>query len=240
MPGVSGTWKTLTENVNQMATNLTTQVRCIADVTAAIARGDLSKTIDVDTQGEIAELKETVNAMVNKLNVFASEVTRVSLEVGTEGILGGQAVVGGVEGTWLGLTNNVNRMAKNLTDQVRSIAEVTSAVAAGDLSKSIDVDARGEILALKVTVNNMVEQLRNFSAEVTRVALEVGTEGRLGGSAHVENVRGTWKLLTENVNQMASNLTTQVRSIARVTKAVAQGDLTQKVRKMLLMRVLTA
>ena len=230
MPGVSGTWKTLTENVNQMATNLTTQVRCIADVTAAIARGDLSKTIDVDTQGEIAELKETVNAMVNKLNVFASEVTRVSLEVGTEGILGGQAVVGGVEGTWLGLTNNVNRMAKNLTDQVRSIADVTSAVAAGDLSKSIDVDARGEILALKVTVNNMVEQLRNFSAEVTRVALEVGTEGRLGGSAHVENVRGTWKLLTENVNQMASNLTTQVRSIARVTKAVAQGDLSQKVR----------
>ncbi|KAF9576750.1 hypothetical protein EC968_005523 [Mortierella alpina] len=226
---VSGTWKELTDNVNTMATNLTTQVRSIAEVTTAVACGDLSKTIDVEAQGEISELKLTVNSMVEQLRTFATEVTRVSLEVGTEGKLGGQAVVKDVSGTWKELTDNVNTMAANLTTQVRSIAEVTTAVACGDLSKTIDVQAQGEISELKKTVNSMVEQLRTFAAEVTRVAREVGTEGRLGGQAKVEDVGGTWKELTENVNTMASNLTTQVRDIADVSKAVAKGDLTKKI-----------
>ncbi|KAF9538200.1 hypothetical protein EC957_007096 [Mortierella hygrophila] len=226
---VSGTWKELTDNVNTMASNLTTQVRSIAEVTTAVACGDLSKTIDVQAQGEISELKLTVNSMVEQLRTFAAEVTRVAREVGTEGILGGQAEVKGVDGTWKELTDNVNTMASNLTTQVRSIAEVTTAVACGDLSKKIDVQAQGEIFELKKTVNSMVEQLRTFAAEVTRVSLEVGTEGRLGGQAIVKDVSGTWKELTDNVNTMASNLTTQVRSIAEVTTAVASGDLSKKI-----------
>ncbi|KAG9070352.1 hypothetical protein KI688_009689 [Linnemannia hyalina] len=226
---VSGTWKELTDNVNTMASNLTTQVRSIAEVTTAVACGDLSKTIDVQAQGEISELKLTVNSMVEQLRTFAAEVTRVAREVGTEGILGGQAEVKGVDGTWKELTDNVNTMASNLTTQVRSIAEVTTAVACGDLSKKIDVQAQGEIFELKKTVNSMVEQLRTFAAEVTRVSLEVGTEGRLGGQAVVKDVSGTWKELTDNVNTMASNLTTQVRSIAEVTTAVASGDLSKKI-----------
>ncbi|KAF9343950.1 hypothetical protein BGX34_006203, partial [Mortierella sp. NVP85] len=226
---VSGTWKELTDNVNTMASNLTTQVRSIAEVTTAVASGDLSKTIEVEAQGEISELKTTVNSMVERLRTFAAEVTRVAREVGTEGRLGGQAEVKGVEGTWKELTDNVNTMATNLTTQVRSIAHVTTAVARGDLSKTIDVEAQGEISDLKKTVNSMVEQLRTFAAEVTRVAREVGTEGRLGGQAEVEDVGGTWRELTENVNTMASNLTTQVRDIANVSKAVAKGDLTKKV-----------
>ncbi|KAF9927176.1 histidine kinase osmosensor [Linnemannia zychae] len=227
--GVSGTWKELTDNVNTMASNLTTQVRSIAEVTTAVACGDLSKTIDVEAQGEIEELKKTVNSMVEQLRTFAAEVTRVAREVGTEGILGGQAEVKGVDGTWKELTYNVNTMASNLTTQVRSIAEVTTAVACGDLSKTIDVEAQGEIEELKKTVNSMVEQLRTFAAEVTRVAREVGTEGILGGQAEVKGVDGTWKELTDNVNTMASNLTTQVRSIAKVTTAVACGDLSKKI-----------
>ncbi|KAF9084549.1 hypothetical protein BGX23_010426, partial [Mortierella sp. AD031] len=227
--GVDGTWKELTDNVNTMASNLTTQVRSIAEVTTAVACGDLSKTIEVQAQGEISELKKTVNSMVEQLRTFATEVSRVSLEVGTEGKLGGQAVVKDVSGTWKELTDNVNTMASNLTTQVRSIAEVTTAVACGDLSKTIDVQAQGEIFELKKTVNSMVEQLRTFAAEVTRVAREVGTEGRLGGQAKVDDVGGTWKELTENVNTMASNLTTQVRSIAEVTTAVACGDLSKKI-----------
>ncbi|OAQ35936.1 hypothetical protein K457DRAFT_1768328 [Linnemannia elongata AG-77] len=226
---VSGTWKELTDNVNTMASNLTTQVRSIAEVTTAVACGDLSKTIEVQAQGEISELKKTVNSMVEQLRTFAAEVTRVAREVGTEGILGGQAEVKGVDGTWKELTDNVNTMASNLTTQVRSIAEVTTAVACGDLSKKIDVQAQGEISELKLTVNSMVEQLRTFAAEVTRVSLEVGTEGRLGGQAVVKDVSGTWKELTDNVNIMASNLTTQVRSIAEVTTAVACGDLSKKI-----------
>ncbi|KAF9082221.1 hypothetical protein BGX29_003987, partial [Mortierella sp. GBA35] len=226
---VSGTWKELTDNVNTMASNLTTQVRSIAEVTTAVACGDLSKTIDVEAQGEISELKKTVNSMVEQLRTFAAEVTRVAREVGTEGCLGGQAKVDDVGGTWRELTDNVNTMASNLTTQVRSIAEVTTAVACGDLSKTIDVQAQGEILDLKKTVNSMVEQLRTFAAEVTRVAREVGTEGKLGGQAEVEEVDGTWKELTENVNTMAANLTSQVRDIAAVSKAVARGDLTQKI-----------
>jgi HAMP domain-containing protein/signal transduction histidine kinase/CheY-like chemotaxis protein len=229
VPGVAGTWKDLTDNVNFMARNLTDQVRNIADVTTAVANGDLSQKITVDVKGEMLELKRTVNTMVDQLSAFADEVTRVAREVGTEGILGGQAEVPGVAGTWKDLTDNVNFMAGNLTDQVRNIADVTTAVAQGDLSKKITVDARGEILELKDTINTMVEQLRSFAAEVTRVAREVGTEGILGGQAEVEGVSGTWKGLTENVNLMASNLTTQVRSIAQVTTAVANGDLSRKI-----------
>ncbi len=227
--GVSGTWKDLTDNVNFMASNLTDQVRNIAQVTTAVANGDLSQKITVDVKGEVLELKRTVNTMVDQLSAFADEVTRVAREVGTEGKLGGQAEVAGVSGTWRDLTDNVNFMASNLTDQVRNIAQVTTAVAQGDLSKKITVDARGEILELKDTINTMVDQLRSFAAEVTRVAREVGTEGILGGQAEVEGVSGTWKGLTENVNLMASNLTTQVRNIATVTTAVANGDLSRKI-----------
>jgi HAMP domain-containing protein/signal transduction histidine kinase/CheY-like chemotaxis protein len=229
VPGVAGTWKDLTDSVNFMASNLTDQVRNIAQVTTAVANGDLSQKITVDVKGEVLELKRTVNTMVDQLSAFADEVTRVAREVGTDGKLGGQAKVEGVSGTWKGLTENVNFMASNLTDQVRNIAQVTTAVAQGDLSKKITVDARGEILELKDTINTMVDQLRSFAAEVTRVAREVGTEGILGGQAEVEGVSGTWKGLTENVNLMASNLTTQVRSIATVTTAVANGDLSRKI-----------
>ncbi|MDM0112505.1 HAMP domain-containing protein [Variovorax sp. J22R133] len=227
--GVAGTWKDLTESVNSMASNLTSQVRNIADVTKAVAAGDLSKKITVDVKGEILELKNTVNTMVDQLRSFAAEVTRVAREVGTEGILGGQADVQGVAGTWKDLTESVNFMAGNLTSQVRNIAEVTTAVAAGDLSKKITVDVKGEISELKNTVNTMVDQLRSFAAEVTRVALEVGTEGILGGQADVQGVAGTWKDLTDSVNLMASNLTSQVRNIADVTKAVAAGDLSKQI-----------
>ncbi|HWE91808.1 MAG TPA: HAMP domain-containing protein [Pseudonocardiaceae bacterium] len=224
--GVSGTWKDLTDNVNVMANNLTSQVRNIAQVTTAVAQGDLSKKIAVEARGEVAALASTINTMVDTLRAFADEVTRVAREVGTEGILGGQARVPHVAGTWKDLTDNVNSMANNLTGQVRNIAQVTTAVARGDLSKKIDVDARGEILELKTTINTMVDQLSSFAAEVTRVAREVGREGRLGGQAQVEGVSGTWKRLTENVNDLAGNLTRQVRAIADVTSAVARGDLT--------------
>jgi HAMP domain-containing protein/signal transduction histidine kinase/CheY-like chemotaxis protein len=227
--GVAGTWKDLTDSVNFMASNLTGQVRNIADVTKAVASGDLSKKITVDVKGEILELKNTVNTMVDQLSSFASEVTRVAREVGTEGKLGGQADVKGVAGTWKDLTDSVNSMASNLTAQVRNIADVTTAVANGDLSKKITVDVRGEILELKNTINTMVDQLRSFAAEVTRVAREVGTEGKLGGQAVVRDVAGTWKDLTDSVNFMASNLTGQVRNIADVTKAVANGDLSKKI-----------
>ena len=226
--GVGGTWQDLTENVNSMAGNLTSQVRNIAEVTTAVANGDLSKKITVDVQGEILELKNTINTMVDQLNALASEVTRVAHEVGTEGKLGGQAQVKGVGGIWKNLTDNVNSMAGNLTSQVRNIAEVTTAVANGDLSKKITVDVRGEILELKNTVNTMVDQLNAFASEVTRVAREVGTEGKLGGQAEVKGVGGIWKDLTDNVNTMASNLTDQVRGIARVVTAVANGDLRGK------------
>jgi HAMP domain-containing protein/signal transduction histidine kinase/DNA-binding response OmpR family regulator len=226
--GVAGVWKDLTDNVNFMAGNLTGQVRNIADVTTAVANGDLSKKITVDVKGEILELKNTINTMVDQLNSFASEVTRVAREVGTEGKLGGQAVVKGVSGTWKDLTDNVNFMASNLTDQVRNIAAVTTAVANGDLSKKITVDVKGEILELKNTINTMVDQLNSFASEVTRVAREVGTEGKLGGQAEVKGVAGTWKDLTDNVNSMAANLTTQVRGIARVVTAVATGNLKRK------------
>jgi HAMP domain-containing protein/signal transduction histidine kinase/CheY-like chemotaxis protein len=226
---VGGTWKDLTDNVNFMAFNLTGQVRNIADVTTAVARGDLSKKITVDVKGEILELKNTINVMVDQLSSFASEVTRVAREVGTEGKLGGQANVSGVAGTWKDLTDSVNSMAGNLTGQVRNIAEVTTAVANGDLSKKITVDVKGEILELKNTINVMVDQLRSFASEVTRVAREVGTEGRLGGQANVPGASGTWKDLTDNVNFMASNLTGQVRNIAAVTTAVARGDLSKKI-----------
>ena len=229
VPGVAGTWKDLTDNVNFMASNLTGQVRNIAEVTTAVARGDLSRKITVDVRGEILELKNTINTMVDQLNGFASEVSRVAREVGTEGKLGGQAEVEGVAGTWKDLTDNVNSMASNLTSQVRNIAEVTIAVANGDLSKKITVPVRGEILELKETINTMVEQLRSFAAEVTRVAREVGTEGKLGGQAAVPGVAGTWKDLTDNVNSMASNLTGQVRNIADVATAIAKGDLSRKI-----------
>ena len=228
--GVSGTWKDLTDNVNSMASNLTAQVRDIAEVTTAVATGDLTRKITVDVKGEILELKNTINTMVDQLSSFASEVTRVAREVGTEGELGGQAEVQGVSGTWKDLTDNVNSMASNLTTQVRAIAEVTTAVAKGDLSKKISVGARGEILELKNTINTMVDQLSSFASEVTRVAREVGTEGALGGQAEVIGVSGTWKDLTDNVNFMASNLTTQVRAIAEVTTAVANGDLSKKIK----------
>jgi len=229
VPGVAGTWKDLTDSVNSMAGNLTAQVRNIAEVTTAVARGDLSRKITVDVRGEILELKNTINTMVDQLNAFAGEVTRVAREVGTEGKLGGQAQVPGVGGTWKDLTDNVNFMASNLTDQVRNIAEVATAIANGDLSKKITVDVRGEILQLKETLNTMVEQLRSFAAEVTRVAREVGSEGRLGGQANVQGVAGTWKDLTDSVNAMAGNLTGQVRNIAEVTTAVARGDLSRKI-----------
>jgi len=227
--GVSGVWKDLTDSVNLMGSNLTAQVRNIAEVTTAVAKGDLSKKITVDVKGEILELKNTINTMVDQLNSFSSEVTRVALEVGTEGKLGGQAQVKGVAGTWKDLTDSVNQMASNLTGQVRNIAEVTTAVAKGDLSKKITVDVKGEILELKNTINTMVDQLNSFGSEVTRVALEVGTEGKLGGQAQVKGVAGTWKDLTDSVNQMASNLTGQVRNIAEVTTAVANGDLSRKI-----------
>ena len=229
VPGVAGTWKDLTDNVNFMASNLTGQVRNIAEVATAVARGDLSRKITVDVKGEILELKNTINTMVDQLNAFAAEVTRVAREVGTEGKLGGQAQVPDVGGTWKDLTDNVNFMASNLTGQVRNIAEVATAIASGDLSRKITVDVRGEILQLKETLNTMVEQLRSFAAEVTRVAREVGSEGRLGGQANVPGVAGTWKDLTDSVNSMALNLTAQVRNIAEVTTAVAKGDLSRKI-----------
>jgi HAMP domain-containing protein/CheY-like chemotaxis protein/signal transduction histidine kinase len=229
VPGVAGTWKDLTDNVNSMAGNLTGQVRNIAEVTTAVARGDLSRKITVDVKGEILELKNTINTMVDQLNGFAGEVTRVAREVGTEGKLGGQAQVPGVAGTWKDLTDNVNSMAGNLTAQVRNIAEVATAIAGGDLSKKITVDVRGEILLLKETLNTMIEQLRSFAGEVTRVAREVGSEGKLGGQAQVPGVGGTWKDLTDSVNFMAGNLTAQVRNIAEVTTAVARGDLSRKI-----------
>src|SRR5213080_1387195 len=212
-----------------MASNLTSQVRNIAQVTTAVANGDLSQQITVDVKGEILELKNTINTMVGQLSSFADQVTRVAREVGTEGKLGGQAEVEGVSGTWRDLTENVNFMASNLTDQVRSIAQVTTAVAKGDLTQQITVDARGEILELKSTINTMVDQLSSFADEVTRVATEVGTEGKLGGQAEVKGVSGTWRDLTESVNQLAGNLTAQVRNIAQVTTAVANGDLTQQI-----------
>src|SRR5207302_1296125 len=227
--GVAGTWKDLTESVNSMASNLTNQVRNIAAVSTAIANGDLSKKITVDVSGEILELKETINTMVDQLNAFAGEVTRVAREVGTEGALGGQAEVKGVSRTGKHLTARVSSMASNLTTQVRNIADVSTAIANGDLSKKITVDVRGEILHLKETLNTMVDQLNRFAGEVTRVAREVGTEGRLGGQANVPGVAGTWKDLTDSVNSMAGNLTGQVRNIAEVTTAVARGDLSRKI-----------
>src|SRR2546428_815130 len=226
--GVAGTWKDLTENVNLMAGNLTAQVRNIATVTTAVANGNLTKKITVHVHGEFIELKNTVNVMVDQLRSFASEVTRVAREVGSEGILGGQARVEGVSGTWKDLTDSVNFMARNLTGQVRNIAAVTTAVARGDLSKKITVDVKGEILELKDTINTMVDQLSSFASEVTRVAREVGTEAKLGGQADVKGVAGTWKDLTDNVNLMAGNLTNQVRGIVRVVTAVANGNLRQK------------
>src|SRR5690349_6479604 len=226
---VTGVWKDLTESVNSMASNLTGQVRSIAEVTIAVANGDLSKKITVDVRGEILQLKEAINTMVDQLRSFASEVTRVAREVGTEGKLGGQALVPGVAGTWKDLTDNVNFMASNLTAQVRNIADVATAIAGGDLSKKNTVNVSGEILQLKETLNTMVDQLNAFAGEVTRVAREVGTEGRLGGQANVLGVAGTWKDLTESVNSMASNLTAQVRNIAEVTTAVANGDLSKKI-----------
>src|SRR5204863_796568 len=222
-------WKDLTDNVNFMASNLTAQVRNIAEVSTAIAGGDLSKKITVNVSGEILQLKETINAMVDQLNGFAGEVTRVAREVGTDGKLGGQANVRGVAGVWKDLTDSVNSMARNLTGQVRNIAEVTTGVAKGDLSRKITVDVRGEILELKNTINTMVDQLNSFASEVTRVAREVGSEGKLGGQATVVGVGGVWKDLTDSVNQMASNLTGQVRNIAEVTTAVARGDLSRKI-----------
>ena len=229
VPGVAGVWKDLTDNVNSMAANLTGQVRNIADVTTAVAKGDLSKKITAEAKGEILELKSTINTMVDQLNAFASEVSRVAREVGSEGKLGGQAQVKGVGGVWKDLTDNVNSMAANLTSQVRNIADVTKAVAAGDLSKKITVDVKGEVLELKSTVNTMVDQLNAFASEVSRVAREVGTDGKLGGQAHVSGVAGVWKDLTDNVNQLAANLTGQVRNIADVTTAVAKGDLSKKI-----------
>src|SRR2546429_278019 len=212
-----------------MAGTLPGRVRSIAQVTTAVAQGDLSQKITVDAAGEVAQLKDTINTMVDQLSSFADEVTRVAREVGTEGNLGGQANVPGVSGTWKDLTDNVNQLAGNLTGQVRNIAQVTTAVAQGDLSQKITVDARGEVAQLKDTINTMVDQLGSFADEVTRVAREVGTEGRLGGQAYVKGVSGTWKELTNNVNQLASNLTGQVRNIAQVTTAVARGDLSQKI-----------
>ncbi|KIF83552.1 HAMP domain-containing protein, partial [Noviherbaspirillum autotrophicum] len=227
--GTSGVWKDLTDNVNLMAINLTGQVRNIAEVTTAVAKGDLSRKITVDVKGEILQLKDTINIMVDQLNSFAGEVTRVAREVGTEGKLGGQAQVKGVSGVWKDLTDNVNLMASNLTGQVRNIADVTTAVARGDLSRKITVDVKGEILQLKNTINIMVDQLNSFAGEVTRVAREVGTDGKLGGQAVVPGAAGVWKDLTDSVNAMGSNLTNQVRNIAEVTTAVARGDLSRKI-----------
>ncbi|WP_243697352.1 HAMP domain-containing protein, partial [Flaviaesturariibacter aridisoli] len=227
--GVAGVWKDLTDSVNLMAGNLTAQVRNIAEVTTAVAKGDLSKKITVDVQGEILELKNTINTMVDQLNSFSSEVTRVAREVGTEGKLGGQAEVPGVAGTWKDLTDSVNQMASKLTGQVRNIAEVTTAVARGDLSRKITVDVKGEILELKNTINTMVDQLNSFSSEVSRVAREVGSEGKLGGQATVKGVGGVWKDLTDNVNLLAGNLTVQLRDVSKVATAIANGDLTQKI-----------
>jgi HAMP domain-containing protein len=229
VPGVAGTWKDLTDSVNSMAGNLTGQVRNIAEVATAIANGDLSRKITADVKGEILQLKESINTMVDQLNAFAAEVTRVAREVGTEGNLGGQAEVKGVSGVWKDLTENVNSMASNLTNQVRNIAEVATAIARGDLSRKITVDVRGEILQLKETINTMVDQLNAFAAEVTRVAREVGSEGKLGGQADVKDVSGVWKDLTDKVNSMASNLTGQVRNIAEVATAIARGDLSRKI-----------
>ena len=230
VPGVAGTWKDLADNVNLMAGNLTSQVRNIADVTLSVAQGDLSKKITADVRGEVLVLKETVNTMVDQLRSFASEVSRVALEVGTEGKLGGQAQVPGAAGTWKELTDNVNFMSSNLTSQVRNIADITTAVANGDLSTKITADVRGEFLQLKEKVNTMVDQLRFFTSEVTRVAREVGVEGKLGGQAIAPGAAGTWKELTDNVNQLAANLTTQVRAISEVVSAVASGDLTRSIR----------
>jgi HAMP domain-containing protein len=224
-----GTWKDLTDNVNFMASNLTAQVRNIAEVSTAIANGDLSRKITVNVSGEILQLKETINTMVDQLNAFAGEVTRVAREVGTEGRLGGQAQVPGVAGTWKDLTDSVNSMANNLTTQVRNIADVATAIANGDLSKKVTVDVSGEILQLKETINTMVDQLNAFAGEVTRVAREVGTEGKLGGQAVVRGVAGTWKDLTDSVNSLAGNLTGQVRNIAEVATAIAGGDLSRKI-----------
>jgi len=226
--GVGGVWKGLTDSVNQMAGNLTSQLRNIADVSIAVANGDLSKKITVDVRGEILQLKETINTMVDQLRGFASEVTRVAREVGTDGKLGGQAFVPGVAGTWKDLTDSVNQMSGNLTSQVRNIAEVTKAVASGDLSKTVVIDVKGEMMDLKNTINTMVDQLNSFASEVTRVAREVGTEGKLGGQATVKGVGGVWKDLTDSVNQMASNLTGQVRGISKVVTSVAKGNLKQK------------
>src|SRR5207248_100549 len=228
--GVGGIWKDLTDNVNLMAGNLTSQVRNIAEVTTGIAHGDLSKKITVEVRGESLELKQTFCTTRRQSDVFASEVTRVAREVGTEGRLGGQADVKGVGGVWKDLTDNVNIMAGNLTSQVRNIAEVTTAVQQGDLSKKITVDVRGEILELKNTINTMVDQLNAFAKEVTRVAREVGTEGKLGGQANVQGAAGTWRDLTDNVNQLSATLTTQVRAIAEVATAVTKGDLTRSIR----------
>src|SRR5690606_9275759 len=228
VPNVEGVWKQLTDNVNIMANNLTTQVRGIATVATAVAKGNLTQKITVEVKGEILELKNIINQMVDSLNIFAGEVTRVAREVGTEGKLGGQAAVPNVEGVWKELTDNVNTMANNLTNQVRDIAEVATAVAKGDLTQKITVDVKGELLELKENLNQMVDSLNIFAGEVTRVAREVGTEGKLGGQATVPNVEGVWKQLTDNVNIMANNLTTQVRGIVRVVTAVSQGDLTQK------------
>src|SRR5436853_138796 len=229
VPEVSGVWKELTESVNSMASNLTAQVRNIAEVTIAVANGDLSKKITVDVRGEILQLKEAINTMVDQLRSFASEVTRVAREVGTDGRLGGQAIVPGVAGTWKDLTDTVNAKYGNVATQVRNISDVATAIAGGDLSKKITVNVSGEILQLKETLNTMVDQLNAFAGEVTRVAREVGTDGRLGGQANVLGVAGTWKDLTESVNSMASNLTAQVRNIAEVTTAVAGGDLSKKI-----------
>src|SRR5207249_4126500 len=222
-------WTDLSDNVDSMASNLAGEVRNIADVTIEVVNGELSKKITVDVRGEILQLKEAINTMVDQLRSFASEVTRVAREVGTDGKLGGQAIVPGVAGTWKDLTDTVNAMGGNLTAQVRNIADVATAIAGGDLSKKITVNVSGEILQLKETLNTMVDQLNAFAGEVTRVAREVGTEGRLGGQANVLGVAGTWKDLTESVNSMASNLTAQVRNIAEVTTAVANGDLSKKI-----------
>ena len=229
VPGVAGTWKDLTDNVNLLAANLTTQVRNIAEVTTAVARGDLSRKITVDVKGEILELKNTINTMVDQLNAFASEVTRVAREVGTEGKLGGQAQVPGVAGTWKDLTDTVNVMAANLTEQVRGIVKVVTAVANGDLKQNLTVKSKGEVAALAETINNMTDTLATFADQVTTVAREVGVEGRLGGQANVPGAAGTWKDLTGNVNLLAANLTTQVRAIAEVATAVTKGDLTRSI-----------
>ena len=229
VPGVAGTWKDLTDNVNSMARNLTGQVRNIAEVSTAIARGDLSRKITVDVKGEILQLKETINTMVDQLNSFAAEVTRLAREVGTEGKLGGQAVVPGVAGTWKDLTDNVNVMANNLTNQVRGIVKVVTAVANGDLRQRLTVESKGEVAALADTINSMTDTLAIFADQVTSVAREVGVEGRLGGQAHVPGAAGTWKDLTANVNLLAANLTNQVRAIAEVATAVTKGDLTRSI-----------